>query len=311
MPMAKENYHYKGYKELLSKKRNFIKFLHHFVNYEWVKRVDYSSLQLCDKGFIDSGFDELESDLIYSAMVEGKLVYFYIITELQSTVDYTMPYRVFRYIAEILKREFENASEKDRKRAGFRLPVVIPIVFYNGEEKWTAPCSFKEYLQDGDLFEDVIDFRYTLVDINQLDRAYLMKNRDAICAAIAVDKVDDNDSRQLIDSVVEISVAKSDFDYDEFKDFTVWLKHTLSHRVESEEDVNEIIGLIEEGDEEKMRTGVDRLFDNYADKEGAIRASLKLIESGMTVQEVSERLKLTDEQIKQVEIRAELSMQTA
>ena len=62
--MAKDNFHDKGYKELLSKKRNFIKFLRHFVNSEWVNHVDEENLRLCDKGFVDSFFKELESDLI-------------------------------------------------------------------------------------------------------------------------------------------------------------------------------------------------------------------------------------------------------
>jgi len=52
--MAKENYHDKGYKELLSKRRNFVKFLRHFVKSEWVKHVEESDLHLCDKEFIDS-----------------------------------------------------------------------------------------------------------------------------------------------------------------------------------------------------------------------------------------------------------------
>ena len=42
--MAKDNYHDEGYKELLSKKRNFIKFLRHFVKNECVNSVDESSL---------------------------------------------------------------------------------------------------------------------------------------------------------------------------------------------------------------------------------------------------------------------------
>jgi len=179
--MTTENYHDKGYKGLLSKRRIFVKFLGHFVHYKWVKNVDVNSLQLCDKGFVDSLFNELESDLIYSGKIDDRDVFFYIFTELQSTVDYTMPYRVLRYIVEILRRVFENTPENERKRAGFRLPVVIPIVYYNGEEKWTVPHSFKEYLQDSNLFEDVIDFRYILVDINKLNKEDLINASGSCC----------------------------------------------------------------------------------------------------------------------------------
>ena len=53
----RDNYHDKGYKGVLSKKRNFLIFLRQFVDKEWVKLIDERSLQLCDKGFVDPFFD--------------------------------------------------------------------------------------------------------------------------------------------------------------------------------------------------------------------------------------------------------------
>jgi len=142
--MAKEKYHDKGYKELLSKRRNFINFLRHFVKKTWVGLLDEESLHLCDKGFVDSFFRELESDLIYYAKVEGRPVYFYVLLELQSSVDYTMPFRVFKYIAAILMRVFNDTPEEERSRADFCLPAVVPIIFYNGDGGWFVKQSFKE-----------------------------------------------------------------------------------------------------------------------------------------------------------------------
>ena len=312
--MAKDNYHDKGYKELLSKKRNFMKFLRHFVKSEWVKLVDEESLHLCDKGFVDSFFKELESDLIYSAKIENRDVYFYILTELQSTIDLTMPFRIFKYISAILMREFDNTPEDERKRMNFRLPAVVPIVFYNGEDKWFITRNFKDYLQDGDMFEGVIDFQYTLVDINLLDRKYLLKNHDAICAAIAVDKVRGGGFEQLFETLVEIAKSKTGFDPDEFKDFLTWLKHTLEHRVGSENEADKIIGLIEKGDEAKMRTGIDILFDEVearGEALGRINSAVLLLNKGMSIQEAAELLNLSDEQIEQVEQMAGLKAQMA
>ena len=316
--MAKENYHDKGYRGLLSKKRNFVKFLHHFVDGKWVKLLDEESLHLCDKGFIDSFFKELESDLIYSAKIDGRDVYFYVLTELQSSVDFTMPFRIFKYISAILIREFNNTPEDVRKRADYRLPLVIPIVFYNGEFKWSATRCFKEYLQGGDLFEGVIDFQYTLVDINSLDSNELLKNHDAICAAIAVDKIRGEDFEQLYSTLAQIMHSKLGFGQDEFDDFLAWLKHTLTHRTGSEEEAGKVIKLIEEGDEVVMRTGIDILFDNVeargeargkargeaigADK-ATIENAVKLVQSGMTITEVSNRLQFTEEQVEKLEIR--------
>ena len=58
-----------------------------------------------------------------------------------------------------------------------------------------------------------------------------------------------------------------------------------------------------------MRTGIDILFDNKKE-EGLIEAAAKLVESGMSTQEVSERLELSQEQIEQLEIRLGLKKES-
>ena len=308
--MANDNYHDKGYKELLSKKRNFVKFLRHFVKSEWVKHIDENNLHLCDKGFVDSFFDELESDLIYSAKISDKEVYFFILTELQSTVDFTIPFRIFKYTSAILTRIFNDTPEAVRKRADFRLPAVVPILFYNGEKSWFVTRNFKDYLQGGDLFEGIIDFSYTLVDINFLDREYLQKNHDAICAAIAVDKLRSRGYEQLFETLKGIVNSKSDFLSEEFTDFLTWLKHSLEHRVESEEEAAKVIELIKEGDADKMRTGIDILFDNK-EEDGYIKAAIQLLKKGKDLQEISDLLELSEKQIDMVEKKAGLKKELA
>jgi len=260
--MTKENYHDKGYKELLSKKRNFVKFLKNIVKAKWVPLIDAKALRLCDKEFVDILFDELRSDLIYYARIAGRSVYFYILTELQSTVDFTIPFRVYKYKSAILIREFENTPKAIRERADYRLPVVVPIVFYNGDDGWSVTRNFKDYLQDADLFEGVIDFQYTLVDIKMFDREYLLNNRDAMSAAMAVDKERGGDFSGLRDTLADIISEKQGFHPEEFADFVTWLKHTLKHRVKSKEESNHIVKMVEKGDVAGMTTGFDIICDN-------------------------------------------------
>jgi len=312
--MAKENYHDKGYKTLLSKKRHFIKFLRHFVKKDWVGLLDEDSLHLCDKGFVDSFFKELESDLIYSAKIKDNTVYFYVLTELQSTVDYTMPFRMLKYIFAILMRVFDDTPEEERGRADFRLPAVVPIVFYNGDAGWVVKRSFKEYLQGGSLFDNVIDFEYCLVDIKLLNKKYLLENHDAISAAIAVDKLRGDDFEPLFEVLMAIVNAKPDFDPDEYLDFMAWLKHTLVHRVGSEDEADKVIEIIKERDDEKMRTGIDILFDNVEAKgaaQYAINTAINLYNKGKTIQEITDLLDLTDELVEQLRERLETIKEAA
>jgi hypothetical protein len=280
------------------------------VKKEWVKLLDENSLRLCDKGFVDSFFKELESDLIYSAKLADGDVYFYVLTELQSSVDFKMPFRVFQYIWAIHMREWMDTPEEVRSRADFRLTPVIPIVFYNGTENWSAIRSFKDYQKRGEMYEGITDFEYILVDTNHLDKEYLLKNHDAICAAIAVDKVRSGEFEQFFNTLMAIVHAKAGFDQAEFKDFLEWLKHTLAHRTGSEEDANRVIKLIEEGDEAVVRTGVDILFDE-AEARGVINAAVRMIKKGMGVREIADILDLSDEQLEQAEIKAGLKKEFA
>lgn len=97
---AKENVHNqhdKGYKFLLSSKRVFIELLRSFVRQEWVKDIDETDIVKIDKSYILQDFADKEADLVYRMKLKDKDVIFYVLMELQSTVDFQMPYRLLLY----------------------------------------------------------------------------------------------------------------------------------------------------------------------------------------------------------------------
>ena len=320
--MSVDQYHDKGYKSLLSKKRNFVKFLWHFVKHEWVKYIDEDSLQLCDKEFIDQFFKLMDSDLIYSAKIQGRDAYFFILTELQSGADNTMPYRILRYIYAILTRVFNDTPNQQREKTGFRLPVVVPILFYNGEGAWSVTRHFKDYLQDGGLFHDagIIDFEYTLIDINLLDREYLLANHDAICAVLALDKIRGEDAKIIADTLEKIVSFRNEFAKEEYDDFLTWLKNNLRHRTRSEEEIDVIIEMVKKGDEQEMRTGIDIVFDNVeargiakgeargearGEAKGISNIIINMLRKGLDASTVSSLADIPIEQVEKIQAEAQ------
>ena len=95
------NKHDKGYKYLLSVKRVFLQLLRSFVRQGWVDKIDESDIIRVDKSFILQDFKDKEADLVYRVKMDGQEVVFYILMELQSTVDFQMPYRLLLYMVEI------------------------------------------------------------------------------------------------------------------------------------------------------------------------------------------------------------------
>ena len=182
------NIHNKSYKDLFSTKDAFLSFVNTFVQGEWVDKLEKDKLILVDKSYISAGYEELESDIVYQATIGKENVIFYVLLELQSSVDYSMPIRLLAYMVELWRVAAKNIKKSEIKRKTYRLPAIIPIVIYNGTKKWTCARNFKDILQGSQLFGDnVIDFRYILVDINRYSKECLYEFKNIAAAIFLLD----------------------------------------------------------------------------------------------------------------------------
>ncbi|MFZ5592071.1 MAG: Rpn family recombination-promoting nuclease/putative transposase [Bacillota bacterium] len=148
--------HDKGYKYLLKNKDAFLQLLRSFVPAPWVQNIDPQSLVLVDKSYITQEFADKEADIVYRLKsTEGEVI-FYVLLELQSTVDYQMPFRLLLYMVEIWGEIYNNTPQKERESKHFRLPAIIPLVLYNGKPRWTAATSFQDILAASEQFADYL-----------------------------------------------------------------------------------------------------------------------------------------------------------
>jgi len=138
----------KGYKRIFSRKRNFLHFLKKYIKNDksgWIDSLNEDDLIPIDTELIDNEFKKRESDIIYRMKLKGRDVIFYTLLELQSSVDFTMPFRLLRYMTLILNFIFENTPKNEREAKDYRLPAVIPIIVYNGADNWTAARTWHNH----------------------------------------------------------------------------------------------------------------------------------------------------------------------
>ena len=174
MGYTKDNPHDKRHKELLSNKKSFLSLLRDCVKEPWVDELDEASITKTNNSFILQDFSEKEADIVYEANLNGRIIIFYVLLELQSKVDYRMPYRLLLYIAEILRHYYNHADVNERDNKDFKFPVVFPIVFYSGKDTWTVPLNLKEMFSDYTTFGDyVLNFKYMLVNAKGYDNTTL------------------------------------------------------------------------------------------------------------------------------------------
>ena len=159
-------------KLVFGNKEAFLSLLADCVKADWLRDLDTDSLKKSETSFILQDFKKKEADVIYEATLNNgkQKVIFYVLLELQSKVDYRMPYRLLLYIVEVLRHYFNNADEKKRKQKGFKFPAVVPIVFYSGSRRWTTPLNLRGMFDGEKRFgSSLIDFNYALVDVKGYD----------------------------------------------------------------------------------------------------------------------------------------------
>jgi len=183
--------HDEGYKGILSHNEVFLHFLRkYFASAAWTANISDDELERIDKSFITKEYRKMDSDVIYKLKINNTDVYFYVLLELQSRVDFTMPFRLLRYMVELLNYIFKNTDEKVRERKDFRLPAVVPIVLYNGKWNWTAAKTYREYTKDYGAFgSNIIDFRYLLFDLNRTDEEIIEPVENPLDAVFVVEKL--------------------------------------------------------------------------------------------------------------------------
>ena len=253
--------HDTGYKYLLTRERIFKELLDSFVKEGWVDKIDAGTLRLDDKTYILPDFSKKESDLVYHLTIEGQEVIFYVLLELQSTVDFQMPHRLLFYMVEIWRNFLKNISEEETKRKGFRLPAIVPMVVYNGLGKWTVPQNYRDLLSGQEFFaENILNFKYILIDINRFREEELLKLPNLIKAVFLMDRA--RNQEEIMQQFYKIENILTGFTVSDYQLFKTWVENILSRGLPVEKQA-EVVRIIEESDPEEvseMISNVERVL---------------------------------------------------
>lgn len=225
------NIHDKGYKALLRNKKVFLELIKTFATQDWISDLDEEHLIAVEKSFIPKDFRERKADILYRLQKNDLDIYFYILLELQSTVDFSMPIRLMSYICEIWRMELKNTPKDKIELKDFRLPAIVPMVLYNGESLWTAKSDFKQAQAGYEHFgEYLVNFKYVLFDVHRYNDADLLKEANVIASVFFMDK-----RISLSEAVARLkTLAKAvlkRFSPDELIWFMEWMDHVFKPRL--------------------------------------------------------------------------------
>lgn len=297
-----ENKYDKGYKRILGKKKNFLSLLKNFIKTSWINELTEDDLEIIDKEFIPKDFREKESDLIYKIRIKEKEIIIYFLMELQSSVDFTMPYRLLMYMTELYKRIFMDTDEKERERKGFQLPAIVPVVLYNGSDSWSVVNSFKEYLSGYPLFEEnVINFKYILLNVNNYSDEVLYEIGNLISSVFTLDKKQDKD--RFVSNITKLAKLGMKLSQEEQIDLADWLRDVLKKKAVSkghDEIIDVLVKNLLEGEVTPMTYAIERIFDEEredAREDVTVEIAIKMLKKNKDIDEIQEFTSLSYERI--------------
>ena len=229
----------KIFKEILSNKKEFLKFIKKYFGNEINKELSENDIERYNKEFITSKFERQEADIVYKIPKEN----LYIIVEHQSKVDYNMPERMTKYCIE-LRRDIRKSDEK------WIEPDICPIVLYTGRRKWDVPNEKEVRRRFGmEIFQCA---KYNFVDINHEIEENLVKEETGMSKALLFEKI--NSKEELKEAMNEI--LKKDLTKEEKEYIAMILKYSNKVKKFIPKERKEYIEKLEERGNEEMKFGI-------------------------------------------------------
>lgn len=133
-----------------------------FENYlppEIRQRVNWKKLRLVSGDFVSKALRNRRSDIVYEIQINNRKGFFYVHLEHQRTVDKEMAYRMLVYTI--------NLWEQYRAQyPGKPLPLILPMVVFQGPKQWNAALNLHDMLDVPDYFKPYCpQLTYSLMDL--------------------------------------------------------------------------------------------------------------------------------------------------
>lgn len=136
--------HDNSYKQIFSHPRMVEDLLRGFIAKKWVDELDFNTLEKVSGHFVSDDLHDREDDIIWKVrwFQTDEWLYIYLLIEFQSRVDRFMAVRIMVYIGMLYQELIKNKAIPE----GGKLPPVLPLVLYNGEERWYAAKEISELI---------------------------------------------------------------------------------------------------------------------------------------------------------------------
>ncbi|GHV95135.1 transposase [Spirochaetia bacterium] len=197
-------YHVKdnSFKLIFGNHELFVQFLRDFIHIDLLKDVRPEDIEDVRERYIPLFQDSRESDTVKRINLKDTTLFVIAVVEHESKVNFRTSFKMLQYICFIL-----DAYEKEQvqlypgciTRKEFKYPPVLPVVFYDGPDTWTAETNFLGRTALNEVFEKYIPkFEYELVDLHRYNPQEIARFNDVLSLVMLIDRLGTIEGENLL-----------------------------------------------------------------------------------------------------------------
>lgn len=139
---------------------------------ELVQQIDWSTLRLTNKSYVDEQLKHLQTDMVYACQLNGKDAYIYTLIEQQTKPDPLLAFRILEYNVTMIREHLKQGNKK--------LPLIANLVLYSGKQTpYPHSVDIFDCFEAPEKAREMMFKPLTLIDLGQLSEEELAKHGSA------------------------------------------------------------------------------------------------------------------------------------
>jgi len=193
--MAIHNAADNSFKRIFGNHVLFLDFLRDFIRLDIFNQVKPEDIEDISERFLPLFQDNRDSDTVKRINLKNTPTPLFVIAilEHESKVNHRSSFKMLQYICLVLdawEKEIEKENPGISLKKDFKYPPVLPIIFYDGKDTWTAARNFIERTSLNVPFKKYIPkFEFELVNLNDYREEEIMSFSAALSIIMLIDKL--------------------------------------------------------------------------------------------------------------------------
>ena len=169
--------------------------------------LDFSQLTALNRDFLSDTLRQQEADLVFSVPFRetsaGEVLLIHILIEHQSQVEKDMWFRFLGYMYNLWVAERQQWTAEEVPREQRRLRPILPILFYTGDQPWSALLSPTSVMEVPDVLAPFVPtYEVLVLDVKQTQPTELIKSRHPLGWLLTVLQKENASKEELTEALV-------------------------------------------------------------------------------------------------------------